>query len=446
MAALFLAANDAASQHAAIDLCIDVVVASPKLCLAVSDCLLACVASSQHRDLATDSVRIKLAALCLHVMPAPTETLSRATDLVITVLSTAVKCHAAAAKSAILSEIAATLVRTPDLKMNFACIAAAQLLCNIVESSNYNDCAAVAAFKTLTCIVCDCPIAQQAFDSREVFAALSCTASRSTSAATHAEVCRVMTALIRGRGSACHVWCDVEALNNCIRATCSRVQPCSCEAAAELLDCLAAEMDERVAQLLHARGDLTVAVDCIATSASSHWCRVALLSAVYRLIRLAPDFRSSLRCCSLVATAHAAMSSAEDDFECGVIANAIGELVRGHAANKAAFSCEGTCVGLKAMAEAAVEQATVQVVGFSRAFFSLRLHLSLQDIAFAVSSLYCCSSTTPMHRSAATSAALLCLYVPSPCNAPLPHRFNSLLKLSDRCCRAGCAAALRTPQ
>jgi hypothetical protein len=54
------------------------------------------------------------------------------------------------------------------------------------------------------------------------------------------------------------------------------------------------------------------------------------------------------------------MMDCKDDYECGTVANAVGELVRGHAVNKAAFSCEATCMGLKRMAEAAAEQMTVR--------------------------------------------------------------------------------------
>ena len=119
-------------------------------------------------------------------------------------------------------------------------------------------------------------------------------------------------------------------------------------------------MDESFAGALLALGDLPSAVQRLA-AASSHWCRVMLLSAVYRLILLEAAFRSLLCSQSLVQAAQDAMMDCKDDYECGTVANAVGELVRGHGANKAAFSCEATCIGLARMAEAAVEQVTVQV-------------------------------------------------------------------------------------
>ena len=212
----------------------------------------------------------------------------------------------------------------------------------------------------IECIVCDCAVAQAAFDSRDVFAALLGILTRSTSACTHAEVCRVMVALLRGRGSACRVWCDVAALSDGIRAVGDVVNAHSSEAAAELLNSLAVEMDTDVAGALHALGDLSVSVDRIAAAASSHWCRVVLLSAVRGCIVLAAAFRSSLCSNAVISAAQAAMLGANDDYECGTVANAVGELVRGHAANKAAFSCEATCAGLKRLAEAAVEQVKVR--------------------------------------------------------------------------------------
>ena len=221
------------------------------------------------------------------------------------------------------------------------------------------------------CIICDCAVAQEAFDTLDVFAALFSIVSQSASACTHAEVCRVLVALLRGRGSASRAWCDVIALSDCIRAICDVAHSFDCEAAAELLDCLADEMDKSVAEALHARGDVSGAVQHIAAGASSHWCRVMLLSAVHRFILLFAAFRSSLCSRAVVAAAQAAMMGTQDDYECGTVANAVGELVRGHAANKAAFSSETTCMGLKRMAEAAVEHATIQVVRL-RVLFPLR--------------------------------------------------------------------------
>jgi hypothetical protein len=218
-----------------------------------------------------------------------------------------------------------------------------------------------AIITAIECIVCDCTIAQEAFDSCDVFAALFRTVLQSASTVTHAEVCRLMVALLRGRGSASRAWCDVAGLSDCIRSICNAADARSCEAAAELLDSVAAEMDESVAEMLHARGDLPSAVERIAAAAPSHWCRVVLLSAVRRFILLAAEFRSTLCGACVVRAAQAAMAESRDDYECGTVANAVGELVRDHGGNKAAFSCEATCTGLLRMAEAAGEQDTVQV-------------------------------------------------------------------------------------
>ena len=214
----------------------------------------------------------------------------------------------------------------------------------------------------IECITCDCAVAQEAFDSREVYAMLFSTVSKSSCAASHAEVCRAMTALLRGRGIASSAWGDVHALSDCIRAIGNAADARSCDAAAEFVDALAAEMGQGVAEALLARGDVPGAVERIAGAASSHWCRVVLLSGVYRFILLAAGFRSSLCSDAVVKAAQAAMMNVQDDYDCGTVANAVGELVRGHGKNKAAFSCEATCAGLMQMAEAAVEQVTVQVV------------------------------------------------------------------------------------
>jgi hypothetical protein len=216
----------------------------------------------------------------------------------------------------------------------------------------------------IECIACDCAVAQEAFDSREVYDTLFSTVSQSSCTACHAEVCRAMTALLRGRGLSSSAWGDVDALSDCIRAIGNAADASSCDAAAEFVDALAAEMSQSVAEALLARGDVPGAVERMAGAASSHWCRVVLLSGVYRLILLAAGFRSSLCSDAVVQAAHAAMMNVEDDYDCGTVANAVGELLRGHGKNKAAFSCEATCKGLMRMAEAAVEQVTVQVVPF----------------------------------------------------------------------------------
>ena len=275
-------------------------------------------------------------------------------------------------------------------------------------TTSHND----AMIAAIECIVCDCAVAQEAFDACDTFAALFRTVSQSASTATHAEVCRVIVALLRGRGRASRLWCDVSGLSDGVRTICSAADAHSCEAAAELLDTLAAEMDESVAEMLRARGDLPIAVDQIAAVAPSHWCRVVLLSAVYRFILLASEFRSTLCSKSVVRAAHAAMRESKDDFECGTIANAVGELVRGHGGNKAVFSCEATCTGLLRMAETAVEQDTVQVSFSFSPCLCVRCALdtcSPQDIAFLISSLYNSSNNPSIHRSASVSEALFIL-------------------------------------
>jgi hypothetical protein len=225
----------------------------------------------------------------------------------------------------------------------------------------------------------------------------------------------VIVALLRGRGSASRAWCNVGALSDAMRDICSAADAHSCEAAAELLDTLAAEMDKSVAEALRARGELPGAIERIATAAPSHWCRVMLLSAVYRFILHVAEFRSSLCRPSVVRAAQAAMMETKDDYECGAVANAVGELVRGHDVNKAAFSCEATCMGLMRMAEAAVEQVTVQV-SFCFPFNPRcsRDTCAPQDIAFLISSLHSSSSSPSIPRSAPVSAALLILYIPPP--------------------------------
>ena len=361
LAVLFLAASCAASQAAVIDLSIAVLDITTEPFKTSS--FQACIVSSVHNRLATDSVRLKFALLCMRILPlfhSENPSLSRVPDLILSLLSAATQSQAAETKASLLLDMREILVRQKDLKAYFSNVISVKLFCDILLASAYNDTTSTSACRTIACIACDCTVAQQAFDSCDLFAALFNIVSRSASTSTHAEVCRVMVALVRDRGSNSRAWCDVSALNSCILAICIVADANSCEAAAELLDSLAAEMDKSVAGALLACGDLPDAVQRLAAT-SSHWCRVMLLSAVYRLILLEGAFRSLLCSESLVKAAQGAMTNCRDDYECGTIANAVGELVRGHGANKAAFSCEATCVGLARMAEAAVEQVTVQV-------------------------------------------------------------------------------------
>jgi hypothetical protein len=307
----------------------------------------------------------------LPLLDSENPALSRAPHAIMALLGTTALSEAAETKTLLLADITSILTGRPNLKVYFSNTVAVDMFCDILRSSAHSDAAAAAASRAISCIACDCAVAQEAFDTLDVFAALFSIVSQSASACTHAEVCRVLVALLRGRGSASRAWCDVNALSDCIRAICDVAESHDCEAAAELLDCLADEMDKSVAEALHARGDVSGAVQRIAAGASSHWCRVMLLSAVHRFILLFAAFRSSLCSRAVVAAAQAAMMETQDDYECGTVANAVGELVRGHAANKAAFSSETTCMGLKRMAEAAVEHATIQVVRL-RVLFPLR--------------------------------------------------------------------------
>ena len=412
LAVLFLAASCAASQAAVIDLSNSILDVTPEPFKQRS--VQACIVSSVHNRLATDSVRLKFAPLCMRVLPllhSENPSLSRVPDLIMSLLSTATQSRAAETKALLLSDIRDILIQQPNLKAYFSNAIAVKLFCVILLTSAHNDATSTTASRTIYCITCDCAAAQEAFDSCDVFAALFNIVSCSASTNTHAEVCRVMVALVRGRGSASCAWCDVNALNNCIRAICDVADARSCEAAAELLDSLAAEMDESFAGALLALGDLPSAVQRLA-AASSHWCRVMLLSAVYRLILLEAAFRSLLCSQSLVQAAQDAMMDCKDDYECGTVANAVGELVRGHGANKAAFSCEATCIGLARMAEAAVEQVTVQVDALellSPCFCVRVVHVTPtpQDVAFLISSI---SHRNPsIHRSASASKALFSL-------------------------------------
>jgi hypothetical protein len=361
LALLLMAANCAASQAAVLDLSIELLDVTPAPFQ--QSAVQACIVSSVHSRLATDSVRLKFAPLCMKILPllhSENPALSRAPDAIMALLSTTTLSQASETKTLLLADITTILNERPGLKEYFSNTVAVEMFCDILRSSARSDAVATAASRAMSCIAYDCAVAQEAFDSCDVFSALFSIVSQSASPSTHAEVCRVMVALLRGRGSASRAWCDVNALSDGICAICNVADSHSCEAAAELLDALAVEMDPSVAEALHARGGLPGAVERIAAAAPSHWCRVLLLSAVYRFILLSAAFRSSLCSQALVKAAQAAMMSAQDDYECGTVANAVGELVRGHAVNKAAFSCEATCMGLKRMAEAAAEQVTVR--------------------------------------------------------------------------------------
>jgi hypothetical protein len=361
LAALFLSARCAASQAAVIDLSAELLdtTSAPFEQSSVQ----ACIVCSIHHRLASDSVRLKFAPLCLRMLPlvhSELPSLSRVSDVIMALLSTAAQSQAVETKAAILSDMTRTLIEQATLKAYFANATAVKMFCDILLSSTRNVATSTTTSRTIRCIVCDCTVAQQAFDSCDIFAALFSTVAQSASTVTHAEVCRVIVALLRGRGSASRAWCNVGALSDAMRDICSAADAHSCEAAAELLDTLAAEMDKSVAEALRARGELPGAIERIATAAPSHWCRVMLLSAVYRFILHVAEFRSSLCRPSVVRAAQAAMMETKDDYECGAVANAVGELVRGHDVNKAAFSCEATCMGLMRMAEAAVERVQVR--------------------------------------------------------------------------------------
>jgi hypothetical protein len=291
-------------------------------------------------------------------------------DVIMALLSTAALSESVQTKAVLLADMQHILTQQPALKHHFANKVAVEMFCGIVPSSVHDSATCVRALCVISCIACDCAVAQEAFDSHEVYATLFSTVSQSSCTASHAEVCRAMTALLRGRGLSSSVWGDVDALSDCIRAIGNAADASSCDAAAEFVDALAAEMSQSVAEALLARGDVAGAVERMAGAASSHWCRVVLLSGVYRLILLAAGFRSSLCSDAVVQAAHAAMMNVEDDYDCGTVANTVGELVRGHGQNKAAFSCEATCKGLMRMAEAAVDRVKVCFVTICSVFCS----------------------------------------------------------------------------